>query len=124
MQFFCSLRERGLTITSLAVEFKIVYCCQVISQWESHLLRWGGYTASFVSLHSHLGLHDLDNVLSGKSSLVVGLHNVGKTSLVDHVRKNRATDARFDLCTVIRKVTYVISSGACIPVCSGTVFIC
>ena len=76
-----------------------------------------------MSLHNHLGLYDLDKVFSGKSYLVLGIHNVEKTSLVKYVTKHHANEAKYDMCTMIKKVTYVISSGACIPVCSGSVFI-
>ena len=67
------------------------------------LAKLGWLSCSFVSLHNHLGIYDLDKVFSGKSSLVLDLHNVEKTSLVKCLTKHRANEAKYDLCTMIKK---------------------
>uniref|UniRef100_A0A0E0KPP3 EngC GTPase domain-containing protein n=1 Tax=Oryza punctata TaxID=4537 RepID=A0A0E0KPP3_ORYPU len=61
---------------------------QTISYWRDRMKSWG-YDPLFLSVDQKSGLHALEEILEGQTTVIVGPSGVGKSSLINALRSNQ-----------------------------------
>ena len=59
---------------------------QMLTSWETKLDSWG-YKPVFCSVDCKLGLEKLESILQGQTTVIVGPSGVGKSSLINALRR-------------------------------------
>lgn len=59
----------------------------MLSSWELRLNAWG-YQPLFCSVEKKYRLKQLEDILKGKTNVIVGPSGVGKSSLINAIREN------------------------------------
>lgn len=83
-----------LFCSAVAYSFITQVCCylwhiQTQVTWKSRLRSWG-YTPVFFSVESKFRLDTLAAILREQTTVIVGPSGVGKSSLINALRSNRA----------------------------------
>ncbi|PKU81435.1 small ribosomal subunit biogenesis GTPase RsgA 1, mitochondrial [Dendrobium catenatum] len=69
---------------------------ETLSAWNNRLRTWG-YDPLFCSVESKSGLTFLEDILKGRTTVVVGPSGVGKSSLINSLRSDQNTEETSDI---------------------------
>ncbi|KAI0510520.1 hypothetical protein KFK09_011124 [Dendrobium nobile] len=84
-------------ISSIAVNFPSnLSLLETLSAWNDRLRTWG-YEPLFCSVESKSGLTFLEDILKGRTTVVVGPSGVGKSSLINSLRSDQNTEEISDI---------------------------
>jgi ribosome biogenesis GTPase len=79
---------------------------QTISYWRDRLKNWG-YDPLFLSVKQSSGLGALEETLEGQTTVVVGPSGVGKSSLINALRRNQNISEEDPIHQLVEQVTVI-----------------
>ncbi|KMZ67441.1 Ribosome-associated GTPase [Zostera marina] len=85
-RFLVEAESTGIPLT-LAINKMDLVSDEILSSWELRLNAWG-YQPLFCSVEKKYRLKQLEDILKGKTNVIVGPSGVGKSSLINAIREN------------------------------------